>query len=139
MSHMRLELTRKSELALQALSVLSRTDDGFANGPEIADALSISTHYLATVMAPLSRAGWVRSATGPRGGYRLSLDISNHSVLDLIESVEGTVDRDRCMHGDVLQPVQEPCSLHQPWTRARDALLEELDAANLGEVLGIES
>ncbi|MCL1601733.1 MAG: Rrf2 family transcriptional regulator [Actinomycetia bacterium] len=136
---MRLELTRKSELALRALSVLSRTDGGFANGPEIADALSISTHYLATVMAPLSRAGWVRSATGPRGGYRLSLDISSHSVLDLIESVEGIVDRDSCMHGDVMQPVQEPCSLHQPWTRARDALLKELDAANLGEVLGIES
>jgi Rrf2 family protein len=135
---MRLELTQKSELALQALSVISRTPERFANGPEIADALSISPHYLATVMAPLSRAGWVRSTTGPRGGYRLSVDVSNHSVLDLIESIEGTVDRNSCMHGDLMRPVQEPCSLHEPWVRARDALLEELDAANLGEVLGIQ-
>jgi Rrf2 family protein len=135
---MRLELTQKSELALQALSVISRTPERFANGPEIADALSISPHYLATVMAPLSRAGWVRSTTGPRGGYRLSVDVSNYSVLDLIESIEGTVDRNSCMHGDLMRPVQEPCSLHEPWVRARDALLEELDAANLGEVLGIQ-
>jgi Rrf2 family protein len=135
---MRLELTQKSELALQALSVITRTPERFANGPEIADALSISPHYLATVMAPLSHAGWVRSTTGPRGGYRLSVDVSNHSVLDLIESIEGTVDRNSCMHGDLMRPVQEPCSLHEPWVRARDALLEELDAANLGEVLGIQ-
>ncbi len=135
---MRLELTQKSELALQALSVLSRTPDGFANGPEIADALSISRHYLATVMSPLSRAGWVRSATGPNGGYRLSLDMSDHSVLDLIESVEGAVDRNRCMHGDLMRPVQDPCALHEPWTRAREALLEELAATNLAEVLGIQ-
>jgi Rrf2 family protein len=118
--------------------VISRTPERFANGPEIADALSISPHYLATVMAPLSRAGWVRSTTGPRGGYRLSVDVSNYSVLDLIESIEGSVDRNSCMHGDLMRPVQEPCSLHEPWVRARDALLEELDAANLGEVLGIQ-
>ncbi len=135
---MHLEFTRKSELAMRALGVISRAPDGFANGPDIADALSISPHYLATVMAPLSRAGWVRSATGPRGGYRLSLDISNHSVLDLVESVEGAIDKDRCMHGDLMRPIQEPCALHEPWTRAREALLEELASANLAEVLGIQ-
>jgi Rrf2 family transcriptional regulator, iron-sulfur cluster assembly transcription factor len=135
---MRLELTQKSELALQALSVISRTPEKFANGPMIAEALSISPHYLATVMGTLSRAGWVRSATGPNGGYRLSLDVSNHSVLDLIETVEGTTDRDRCMHGDLMRPIQKPCALHEPWTRAREALLEELAATNLGEVLGAQ-
>jgi Rrf2 family protein len=136
---MRLEPTQTSELALQALSVIARDPDKFANGPKIAAALSISPHYLATIMAPLSRAGWVRSTTGPNGGYRLSLDLSDHSVLDLIESVEGTIDRNSCMHGDIMRPVEEPCSLHEPWTRARDALLEELDAANLGDVLGIQT
>jgi Rrf2 family protein len=135
---MHLEFTRKSELALRALGVISRTSEGFANGPDIAEALSISPHYLATVMAPLSRAGWVRSATGPRGGYRLSLDISDHSVLDLVESVEGAIDKDRCMHGDLMRPIQEPCALHEPWTRAREALLEELATANLAEALGFQ-
>ena len=135
---MHLEFTRKSELALRALSVISRTSEGFANGPEIADALSISPHYLATVMAPLSRAGWVRSATGPRGGYRLSLDVSRYSLLDLVESVEGAIDTDRCMHGDLMRPIQEPCALHEPWTRARQALLEELASANIAEVLGLQ-
>lgn len=135
---MHLEFTRKSELALRALSVICGTSEGFANGPEIADALSISPHYLATVMAPLSRAGWVRSATGPRGGYRLSLDVSKYSVLDLVESVEGAIDKDRCMHGDLMRPIQEPCALHEPWTRAREALLEELAGANLAEVLGLQ-
>ncbi|RLE16435.1 MAG: Rrf2 family transcriptional regulator [Actinobacteria bacterium] len=135
---MQLEFTRKSELALRALGIISRTSEGFVNGPEIANALSISPHYLTTVMAPLSRAGWVRSATGPTGGYRLSTDISNYSVLDLVESIEGAIDKESCMHGDLMRPIQEPCALHEPWTRAREALLKELETANLAEVLGLQ-
>lgn len=109
------------------------------SGPVIASALSISTHYLTTVMRPLSRAGWVRASTGPNGGYRLSSDMGCHSILDLLEIVEGVVDRESCMHGDFVRPIQEPCALHESWTRAREALLEELASENLAEVLGCQS
>lgn len=136
---MRLELTKKSELTLQALGVLTRSPDSLVSGPVIASTLSISADYLATVMRPLSRAGWVRASAGPNGGYRLSSDLSAHSVLDLIELVEGVVDRNSCMHGDCLRPVKEQCALHEPWTRAREALLKELDAESLAEVLDRQS
>lgn len=132
---MRLELTQKSELTVQALGVLVRSRGSVASGPVIASSLAISTRYLATIMRPLSKAGWVRASTGANGGYRLSTEIRDRSILDLIELVEGAVDRNSCMHGDRVRPVQEQCALHDPWTRAREALLKELAAESLVEVL----
>lgn len=132
---MHLDLTQRSDLALQALHVINRSAGETVGGPDIARILHITPHYLGTIMGALTRAGWVRSSTGPTGGYRLATIVSEHSVLDLIEAMEGTVDRDTCMHSDPMQPVDELCALHEPWTRARDALLDVLAATNLGEVL----
>lgn len=133
---MHLDLTQRSDLALRAIDVINRSGGETVSGPKIAAALNISPHYLGTIMGPLTRAGWVRSSSGPTGGYRLATLISDRSVLDLIEAMEGAVDRDMCMHSDPMQPAEELCALHGPWTRARDALLDELAATNLSEVLG---
>ncbi len=116
--------------------MIIRSPEPTVSGTEIAAALGISPHYLGTIMRPLTRAGWLRSSTGPSGGYRLVVAISDRSVLDLIEAMEGVTDPERCMHADAMQPVVEPCALHEPWTRARDALLDELAATNLGDILG---
>ena len=135
---MHLDLTQRSDLALRALDVINRSGGQTVSGPAIAEVLHISAHYLGTIMGPLARAGWVRSSTGPTGGYRLAIILSDYSVLSLIESMEGTVDREMCMHGDPMRPVVEICALHEPWTRARDALLDVLAATNLGDVLDID-
>lgn len=72
--------------------------------------------------------------TGPSGGYRLAIDLNGHCLLDLVEVVEGTVDRTRCMHGDSRNPAEQLCGLHTPWVKARDALLDELEATPLAEI-----
>ncbi len=123
---MQLQLNQKTEMAYQALELLDRSGSEYVSGRRIAEALGVSAQYLTKVMSPLARAGWVASTTGPAGGYRLAIDLSDQCLLDLIEVVEGTVDRSRCMHGDARNPAKEPCLLHDPWTRARDALLDEL-------------
>ncbi len=133
---MHLAPTQRSDLALQALDVISRRPTDTVSGPEIAGVLNISPHYLGTIMGPLTRSGWVRTSVGPSGGYRLATVLSDRSVLDLLDVMEGVVDRESCMHSDPMQPVDELCALHEPWTRARNALLDELGATNLGDLLG---
>ncbi|MEN8041389.1 MAG: Rrf2 family transcriptional regulator [Actinomycetota bacterium] len=135
---MRLELTQRSDLGLQALHVIARSPQQIVSGPEIASAINVSAPYLGTIMGPLVRAGWVRSFTGPTGGYRLTAMLSERSVLDLVEAMEGEVDRDSCMHSDPMQEVNEPCALHDPWTRARNALLDTLAKTMLTDVLELD-
>ena len=84
---MRLELTKKTDLAFQALSVIADSSGERVNGGDLAALLDISTQYLPHVMAQLTRAGWVYSVSGAMGGYSVTTELYNISLLVLIEAV----------------------------------------------------
>lgn len=128
---MQLCLNRKTGLACEALAVLDSLDTGHVSGPELAERLGVGTEYVTKVLAPLVKEGWVTSTPGRTGGYRLAIDLTQRCVLDLIEAVEGRVDRSKCMHGDSRNPAIEPCAMHDAWVRAREALLTELELTPL--------
>lgn len=134
---MRLEVTRKSDLAVRALRTLD--DNGRMKGPAVAEAIGATAGFVAQVLNPLVRAGWVRSDPGPTGGYVLTATLSDVSVLDVIEAIEGPTDAGRCVLAE--RPCNEhgQCALHAAWMRAQAKLLQELDrtsvaAASLVEV-----
>ena len=132
---MRLELTKKTDLAFQALRIISDAHGGRVTGSTLADVLDISSQYLPHVMAPLTRRGWVASVSGPHGGYTLDVDLSSVTFLDLIIAVEGPIDETRCLHQGPIHQRGDECALHAPWTRARDALLVELANTDLASMM----
>lgn len=134
---MRLELTKKTDLAFQALSRISESGGNRVNGSSLSEELGISTQYLPHVMAPLTRTGWVGSVSGPRGGYTLEVSLTDISLLDLIVTVEGPVDDARCLHQGPIHTNSDQCALHEPWIRARMALLYELAETPLSEMMGV--
>ena len=133
---MRLELTKKTDLAFQALQTIAAADGGRVTGATLADELDISSQYLPHVMAPLTRRGWVASVSGPHGGYTLDVDLGSVTFLDLIGAVEGPIDESRCLHQGPIHEHGDECPLHEPWTRARSALLADLDDTDLASMMG---
>ena len=112
---------------MRALRTLVASDT-LHKGNELAQALDTSAGFLAHVVSPLTRAGWVRSVPGPRGGYRATGAAAAVSVLQLVEAVEGPVEADRCVLREQECPAAVPCALHDAWVPARDALVERLAA-----------
>lgn len=134
---MRLELTKKTDLAFQALVLIAAQDGERVNGATLASELEVSGQYLPHVMAPLTRSGWVASVSGPHGGYELSSGLNDVSLLDLIEAVEGTVDDSRCLHLGPVHSSGIQCALHEPWMRAKKAMLSELSSTSLSDLAPI--
>lgn len=130
---MRLEITRRSELAVRALRVLD--GEGRVKGAELAERLGTTAGFVPQILTALVRRGWVRSDPGPTGGYALDVPLSTVSVLDVIEAVEGPTDTGRCVL--VGRPCNEAgtCALHVPWGRARAELMRELDATPVAEAV----
>lgn len=122
---MRLELTRKTDLALAALRSLAATGRRMSAG-QLATAVSTTSTYLPQAMAPMVRLGWVNSQPGPTGGYELNADLKEVSVLQVIEAIEGAVDEARCVLRGGPCAAATACSLHEPWSRARAAMVGEL-------------
>lgn len=126
---MRLEMLPRTELALRIVSILG--DGGRWRAVDLADLLDISPDSVAQLMMPLTRAGWVRSRPGPRGGHELARELVDISVLDLIEAVEGIPESGRCVMADRPCPAPEPCAMHDAWVPARDQMLRHLGATSL--------
>lgn len=102
-------------------------------GPALADAVGSTSGFVSQVLAPLVRAGWVRSDPGPTGGYSLVADLADVSVLAVIEAVEGPTDTGRCVLVDRACNDRGTCALHVPWLRARAELLRELDSTPVAD------
>ena len=131
---MKLEITRKTDLAVRSLVTLRD------HGPKIkalalATAIGTTTGYLSQVMAPLVSHGWVRSEPGPTGGYLLIGDTVRITVLDIIEAVEGKIDYRRCVMIDRPCGESGECALHTPWMRARAELVRELKKETIADVV----
>ena len=129
---MRLEVTRKSDLAVRSLQVLAASPERL-KGPELAEEVGSSSGFVSQVLTPLIRAGWVRSDPGPTGGYSLTADLDAVSVLAVIEAIEGPTDSGLCVLADRPCDDGESCALHVPWLRARSQLLAQLDATTVAE------
>ncbi len=122
---MRLEITRKTDLALRAVHVLAASDEPM-KGKVLAETIGTTVPFIAQVMKPLVDQGWVESDRGPRGGYSVTADPGEISVLDLIEAIEGPTATGKCVLQGTDCVVTEQCALHDAWTTARSALLAEL-------------
>lgn len=129
---MRLEILPRTELALRVLTTLA--DGSRWRAVDIAEQLEISADSVAQLVMPLTRAGWVRSRPGPRGGHELACDLAEVSVLDLIEALEGVPEPGRCVMADRPCPAPEPCAMHDAWVPARDRMLEQLRTTSLQAV-----
>ena len=122
---MRLEITRKTNLAIRAMATLNNAGRRMS-GKELASSIETTTNFLAQVTAPLVRRGWIDSQPGRAGGYELVADARELSVLDVIEAVEGPTDTQECVLRAGNCSASDPCATHDAWSRARDALVNEL-------------
>lgn len=130
---MRLEITRRADLAVRAMVVLGEAK-GLVKATALAEALDATPGFVPQVIGPLVKAGWVRSEPGPTGGYASCADLADVSVLAVIEALDGPTDDGRCVVADRACDAAMPCSLHAAWTKARHELVGVLGATSLSEV-----
>jgi Rrf2 family protein len=135
---MRLEITRRSDIATRALIVLS-SEGSRTKSTELAKQVGTTSGFLSHAMTPLVERGWVRSDPGPLGGYIATFNPADVSVLDVIESIEGPTDTGRCVLEDRACGDIRRCALHSSWSSAREDLLSKLSSIFLASLLSEES
>jgi Rrf2 family transcriptional regulator, iron-sulfur cluster assembly transcription factor len=131
---MRLEITRRSDLATQALLQLSKSGTKLKSS-DLATSIGTTPGFLSQAMTPLVNAGWVRSEPGPSGGYTVLISPEKLSILQIVEAIEGETDSGKCVLQNRPCRSAEPCALHRPWTNARTHLLNELASTPLSDLI----
>jgi Rrf2 family protein len=85
-------VSSKGIYGLAAMHVLSHAPNGRTMQiKEIAAMTSLSHSYLEQLLSQLRKSGLISSVRGASGGYKLSRPPHEITVLEIIESLEGTL------------------------------------------------
>ena len=123
---MDITFSRRSDLALRALRALADADGRRMTRADLALDIGTTPSFVAQVVSPLVRSGWVASDRGPGGGYRITPSAFRARLLDVVEITEERRSEARCVlrHGPC--PGREPCQVHEVWAEAKKTLLDGL-------------
>ncbi len=132
---MRLELGRRADYAIRAVVDLTRhRGEGRRRSSDIAQDMDIPAGYLPQVLADLVNAGIVASRAGPGGGHTLAVDPALTSLLDVLRAVDEAEPSTTCVLRGGPCRRDGVCTVHDPWTRAQQALFDVLGATTLQDV-----
>jgi Rrf2 family transcriptional regulator, iron-sulfur cluster assembly transcription factor len=81
-------ITRASEYAILSLILLSKTNKP-QDSETLSRELSISKSFLAKILQALAKQNILKSYKGVNGGFALSLEAKDISMLDIMSCVEG--------------------------------------------------
>jgi len=94
-----LRISEAASLALHSTVLLAANPGKLISTREIASMLHVSEAHLSKVLQRLTRTGIVRAIRGPRGGFRLVKPANETTLLEVYESIEGTLTSSKCLFG----------------------------------------
>ena len=102
---------------------------------DIAESQQISEKYISRLIIDLRRARLVRSARGRNGGFFLARPPQEITLLDILETMEGTISVVDC----VMQPEKcgshGECTARNVWKKLNDGIRELMRGITFEDIL----
>ena len=133
---MDITLSKTGDYAVRsALALASSHGDGrYVTISEVADRMALPRPFTPQILGLLAKAGIAESKAGRGGGYRLSRDPADISILEVVEAAEGSLINTRCTLRGGPCGVDGHCVVHDTWMAAGEAFRRALAATTLAEV-----
>ena len=128
-------LSHTSDYALRAVLLLARQPRRPMRAEEVAVAIGAPRNYLAKTLNALAKAGVVRSARGPLGGFALAIDAEALTLARVIDCFDEPRVQSRCMLGASPCDPARPCAAHHCWTAVTAARREPLATTTVADLL----
>jgi Rrf2 family protein len=129
-----MRLTARSEYGLLALIDLGvRYGTGPVSAREVAERQGVPLKFLEQLLASLRKAGLVSALRGARGGFTLTRDPSEITVLEVVEALEGALAPTTCDGGQLCSR-SDACAAAAVWGRATEALRDVFQTTSLADL-----
>ena len=127
--------SRSAEYAIRAFVHLATVPEGkYAMVKQIAEEADIPSHFLAKILQQMARKGFLRSSKGPTGGFCLRMNAADLSLLQIVDSIDGLADFERCPAGMAECNDQAPCGMHDSWKALRSRIMEYLERTSIEDL-----
>ncbi len=131
-----MRLTRAGEYAIRCIMYLSYKGKGkLVSKKEIAAKCAIPTHFLSKIAQELQKAKILEIKQGPRGGFVLTKDPSELTLLEVIEAIIGEIYLNDCIARPEMCEASNICAVHKVWQKARRELRNILNSVTFDKLV----
>jgi len=130
-----LTLSQTAGYAIMALSCLDPNGEEFIQEQSIADKTGISKPYLSKLIHKLSQAGILKGKRGYKGGIIFASDAKSITMMDVVDAIEGTEWRSKCLLGLPTCSCNKPCPVHEFWGKQRPKIEKVLNTLTFDQVI----
>ena len=128
-------LNSTAQNALRAvLYIAEHAADGPVRVDDVAASLRCPRNYLSKTLHALARAGVLRSARGPKGGFQLVDSPDRLALARVVRPFEPAGER-RCLMGRATCGDAHPCLVHHRWSRTAAAVEDFFDHTTVADLL----
>lgn len=131
-----IRLTNLADYAVVVMAAAAREPGVKLSAARVAELTMIPAPTVAKIMGTLARGGLLTASRGVAGGFTLSRDPPNISVVDVVEAVDGPIALTSCAGNDVNDCVMEGhCAIRGHWAPINQAVRGALAAVTLADLV----
>lgn len=132
-----MKISTKGRYALRLMLDLAiNADKQPVRVKEISARQEISDKYLEQIISVLTKAGFVRSARGPQGGYRLAKEPKDYTVGSILRLIEGKLCPVACLETDEnICERRAGCITLPLWEKLDEAINNIVDNVTLQDLI----
>ena len=101
---------------------------------DVAERQNISIKYLEQIVALLNKAGYLETARGNNGGYKLAKSPEQYKVGDILRKTEGDLAPIACVSGEECCR-KENCKTFSFWQGLDNVINEYVDSKTLADLI----
>lgn len=132
-----MKISTRGQYALQMMLDLAVNDTGECiTIKSIAARQNLSEKYLEQIVNQLTKAGYVKSVRGAKGGYRLIGTPEKYTVGMVLRTIEGSMTPVDMLEDDSAPDTAEgECLRSVVWTKLNDAISGVIDNITIGDLV----
>lgn len=131
-----MKISTRGRYALRVMIDLAINSNGrFISLKEIATRQEISNKYLEQIIAILNKAGYLETARGNSGGYKLARKPSEYVVGDILRVTEGNLAPTYCLTEEGSCSRKENCKTYSFWEGLDNAINEYVNSKTLEDLI----
>lgn len=130
-------LKKNTDYALRVMvNLAGHYADGMAvSASRLGEEEQFSTQFASKILQVLCRSGLVESVMGAKGGYRLSRNPDETSLLDVVTAVQGSVNFNDCSPAVASCPRKGSCPIGAVLVKLERTFKDELGSVSIGDLL----
>ncbi len=131
-----MKISTKGRYALRVMIDLAMNDHGkYISLKEISTRQEISNKYLEQIISLLNKAGYLETARGNMGGYRLAKKPKEYTVGDILRATEGDLAPIYCLTEEGECNKQKKCRTYSFWKGLDNVINEYIDSKTLEDLI----